>query len=115
MIECLIPLILAVVAFVISIRSFLGKGAPVNNAYLFASPQERKTMDKTPIYRQSAIAFCLIGLLFTAFTLAVALQAWWLSYVGMALALATVVYAVASSAAQARSGDKGGAGHEQGH
>lgn len=114
MIAWLIPLALALAAFAISLCSFLEKGAPVNNTYLYATPEARKTMDKKPLYRQSAIVFCLLGLLFTALTLEVALQAWWLSYAAMALALAAVVYAVASSAAQGRKASKE-AGHEQGH
>lgn len=95
MASILIPLALALIAFAISLRSFLGKGAPWNNAYLFASPQERKTMDKAPYYRQSAIAFCLLGLIFSALTL----EAWWLNCVALALCLAAVIYALASSAA----------------
>ena len=40
---------------VLSIRHFQQKGFLWNNAWLFASEQERKHMDKAPHYRQSAI------------------------------------------------------------
>ncbi len=47
-----------------SIRSFLGRGFLLNNAYLYASKEERKTMDKNPYYKQSAIVFCILSATF---------------------------------------------------
>ena len=53
--------ILALIALVISVRSFKEKGFLFNNAYIWASKQEREQMNKKPHYRQSAIAFALIA------------------------------------------------------
>ncbi|MGN0628088.1 MAG: DUF3784 domain-containing protein [Oscillospiraceae bacterium] len=57
-------LLLAVTAFIISARSFKEKGFLFNKAYLFASKQERKSMDKKRRYRQAAVIFCLLGVFF---------------------------------------------------
>ena len=51
--------ILAIVCLIISILSFKEKGFLFNNAYIWASKQERDAMDKKSYYRQSAIAFAL--------------------------------------------------------
>lgn len=53
--------ILAIGAFIVSFRSFKEKGFLFNNAYLYASKEERATMDKKPHYRQSAVVFLMIG------------------------------------------------------
>ena len=50
---------LAVLMAVLAIVHFLQKGFLLNNAYLYASKEERKTMNKKPYYLQSAISFCI--------------------------------------------------------
>ena len=44
-------------AFVMSVRSFAEKGFLFNNAYIYATKQEREKINKKPHYRQSAIVF----------------------------------------------------------
>ena len=66
MVGCIIFLALAAGAFVISCFHFKEKGYLFNNAYIWASQEERKRMDhhkesKGPYYRQSGFAFMLIG------------------------------------------------------
>lgn len=95
----IICLVLAAIAFTIGIRSFLGKGFLFNNAYLWASEQERKAMDKQPYYRQSAIVFCMLGIVFLALGLASILHASWLFFLAIVTTIAVVIYAVASSIA----------------
>ncbi len=56
--------ILSIGAFIVSFRSFREKGFLFNNAYLYASKEERDMMDKKPYYRQSAIVFLMIGVIF---------------------------------------------------
>ena len=90
---------IALLAFVLSIRSFCGKGFLLNNAYLYASKQQRESMDKTPYYRQSGVVFLLIGVIFVLNGLSVLWEIAWLSYVAMAGVILTLVYAVTSSAA----------------
>ena len=90
---------IALLAFVLSIRSFCGKGFLLNNAYLYASKQQRESMDKTPYYRQSGVVFLLIGIIFVLNGLSVLLAVNWLSYLATAVVYLALVYAVTSSAA----------------
>lgn len=87
---------IAIGLFVISFFHFKEKGPLLNNAYLFASEQERKTMDKKPYYQQSGIVFGLLGVIFLLITLEVLLKTGWLYYIVWAVAFVAVVYAVVS-------------------
>lgn len=60
--------ILAIIYLVISIMSFKEKGFLFNNAYIWASKQEREKMNKKPYYRQTAIVFALIAFIFFCMT-----------------------------------------------
>ena len=86
-------------ALAISILSFLGKGFLLNNAYLYASKKERENMDKKPHYRQTAVVFLLISLIFLVNGLGLLLGIGWTLYIVVALVLIAVIYAVASSIA----------------
>ena len=90
-------LILSIFAFVMSIRSFMEKGFLFNNAYIYASKQEREKMNKKPHYRQSAIVFSLIGFIFLLNALAVLLDANWIFYVVIVVVVIATVYAIVSS------------------
>ena len=94
--------VIAAVAFFLSIRSFREKGFLLNNTYLYASPEARKTMDKKPLYRQTAIVFLLIGCVFLLNGISMLLGKDWISYAAVALVVVTMVYAVASSTAMSR-------------
>ena len=48
----------------LTIRHFLEKGFLFNNAYLYASKEERQKMNKKPYYRQSAIVLLILGISF---------------------------------------------------
>ena len=89
----------ATVAFVLSFRAFRGKGFLLNNAYIYASKKDRETMDKRPYYRQSAIVFGMIGLIFLLNGLSVLLAAKWITYAKVAVMIATAAYAMASGIA----------------
>ena len=91
--------VIAAVAFFLSIRSFQEKGFLLNNAYLYATKQQRETMDKKPYYRQSGVAFAFVGIIFVLNGLAV-LFAWkWIFWIVAAVAAAALVYAIRSSIA----------------
>lgn len=83
--------------FVMSYLHFSEKGPLLNNAALFATEEERAKLDKKPYYRQSAISFALLGVIFLMIALAVLLKAGWLYHGVWIVSLATVVYAVAST------------------
>ena len=68
----IISFVFAGILAVLSCRSFKEKGVLLNNAYLYATEEERRTMNKKPHFRQSAICFallCAACLLFGFFTL----------------------------------------------
>jgi uncharacterized ion transporter superfamily protein YfcC len=87
----------SVFLFFMSVRSFMEKGFLFNNAYIYASKQEREKMNKKPYYRQSAIVFLLFGIVFLLLALAVLLEAYWISFVGVAVVIITLIYAIVSS------------------
>lgn len=89
--------VLALVCLIISIMQFKEKGFLFNNAYIWASKQERETMDKKPHYRQSGIAFALCSALFFGMALACILLTGWLWLIVGALAIVVLIYAIASS------------------
>ena len=92
-----IPFAVSVFLFFMSVRSFMEKGFLFNNAYIYASKQEREKMNKKPYYRQSAIVFLLLGIIFLLLALAVLLEAYWISFVGVAVVIITLIYAIVSS------------------
>ena len=83
--------------FVISFFQFKERGFLLNNAYLFASEQERKTMDKKPHYQQSGITFGMLGVIFLLIALEMLLRTGWLYYIVWTVAFIVIVYAIASS------------------
>ena len=87
----------SVFLFFMSVRFFMEKGFLFNNAYIYASKQEREKMNKKPYYRQSAIVFLLFGIVFLLLALAVLLKAYLLSCVGVAVVIITLIYAIVSS------------------
>ena len=87
----------SVFLFFMSVRSFMEKGVLFNNAYIYASKQEREKMNKKPYYRQSAIVFLLLGIVFLLLALAVLLEAYWIYFVGVAVVIITLIYAIVSS------------------
>lgn len=95
----IVMFLLAAGAFFISFRSFREKGFLFNNAYIYASKQERERMDKKPYYHQSAAAFLMVGASLALIGLSALLNIGWISFAGMAAAIAAVVYAVVSETA----------------
>lgn len=89
--------LIAAASFIISILQFKEKGFLFNNAYIWASKEERQRMDKRPHYRQSGVVFSLIGVLFLLLALEVLLDAGWLLYAFWGVVILTVVYAIVSS------------------
>ena len=99
MIVAVILFLIALAAFVLSIRAFLEKGFLLNNAYIYASKKEREAMDKKPHYRQTAVVFLLVGVIFLLNGLSVLLKIHWISYLATGVTVCTIIYAVTSSAA----------------
>ncbi|MBE6639882.1 MAG: DUF3784 domain-containing protein [Ruminococcaceae bacterium] len=89
--------IFALIALIISIRSFKEKGFLFNNAYIWASKQEREQMNKKPHYRQTAIVFALLAAAFICMTIETVLATGWLWIGTVTICIAVIVYAIASS------------------
>ena len=88
---------ISIFAFIMSVLSFMEKGFLFNNAYIYASKQERETMNKKPHYRQSAIVFLLIALIFLLNGLRMLLKIDWIFYISVAVIIITLIYAIVSS------------------
>lgn len=89
--------VIAIICFVFSYLQFNEKGFLFNNAYIYASKQERETMDKKPHYKQSGIVFVLIGITFLINAIDMILQTGWLSYSVIGIVIVAIVYAIVSS------------------
>ena len=96
--------ICAVLAFAVaagliflSIRSFQNRGKLLNNAYFYASDAERKTMDKKPYYRQTAVIFLILSAIFIIIGVSVILRNSRINLLELPLILAAVIYAIIST------------------
>ena len=89
--------VIAVLCFVFSYMQFNEKVFLFNNAYIYASKQERETMNKTPHYKQSGVVFLLIGIIFLINAIDMILQTGWLFYLVIGIAIIAIMYAIVSS------------------
>ncbi len=89
--------VIAAVLAVMSIRSFRNKGFLFNNAFLYATKEEREAMDKKPYYRQSAIVFLLLSAVFSVVGFSLLLADTRINLLEIPLLLAVVIYATVSS------------------
>ena len=97
-------LVIAIVIFVIAgilillgIRSFLERGFVLNNAYIYASKKERDSMNKKPYYRQTAIVFCLLSLVFIIIGLSVIFRNSKIELLQIPVIAGAIIYAVVST------------------
>ena len=99
MILAIIMFLIAVFAWILSIRSFHEKGFLLNNAYIYASKSEREKMDKKPHYRQSAVVFLLLGMVFALNGFAALFHVDWIYTLVIVCIISTIIYAIVSSIA----------------
>ena len=94
-----VMLLFSLAALVIAVFQWKEKGILLNNAYILASREERARMNKTPHYRQSAVGFGVLGIIF--FSIALAVSTGWnaLFPVVIIFSVLLVIYAIASSVA----------------
>lgn len=97
MIVGIVCIIIAMIVFVIAILQFAEKGFLFNNAYLWASKEERKRMNKNPHYKQSGIVFLLIGIIFLLNALEALFKMNWIFPVVIVICVGTIIYAIVSS------------------
>ena len=89
--------VLAAVCLALSVCHFRQRGYLFNNAWIYASGEERKTMDKAPHYRQSAIVLLLVAALFALLGFSVLTQKQWLLWAEGAVTALSLIYAIVSS------------------
>ena len=89
--------LLAGTLFFLGVRQLLERGVLLNNTWLYATKEEREKLNKKPYYRQSGIVFCLLGLLFVVIGLYALLKNSALLWLGAALAVGAISYAIVSS------------------
>lgn len=102
----IVLLLISLGSFIISWFQFKERGFLLNNSYLYTSKKSRETMNKRPYYRQSAIVFLLIGIIFSFNTLDIMINSRWLFYVSMLIAVIAIVYALVSSISIERKSDR---------
>ena len=97
-------LIVSVIVFAIAgallllgLRSFFERGFLLNNAFLFASEEERKTMNKKPYYKQSAVVFCILSAVFLVIGLSLLFQNDKIVLLEVPLIVGVIIYAIAST------------------
>ena len=88
---------IAGILILLGVRSFLCRGFLLNNAYIYASKEERETMNKRPYYRQTAIIFCLLSMVFLINGVSVILQNYRLELWLIPVIAGAVVYAIVST------------------
>lgn len=84
-------------AFTIGYFQLKEKGILFNNAYLYASKEERITMNKKPHYRQSAIVFASIGFIFLLNAVELIVRSGWLFLIVLVLIILLIIYALVST------------------
>lgn len=104
----LLPGLMALFCLGVSLRHFARKGALWNNTWLYASEKERQQMDTASLYRQTGVVFALLCALFALLMLEGLLQTGWLRLLSALAAVATVVYAIASTVAMGKSAEPRG-------
>lgn len=97
MITLIIVFSIAGMLLLFSIRSFLERGFLLNNAYIYASKEERKTMDKKPYYKQSAVVFCILSVVFLVIGLSLLFQNDTILLLEIPLIVGVIIYALAST------------------
>lgn len=86
----------AIVNFVLSYRQYNEKEPLLNNAYIYASEQEREKMNKKPYFKQSSTIFLLVGIIFLILSVDMLLKTVWLVFCSISVAIVTIIYSIIS-------------------
>lgn len=93
----ILVLIIAGILFVLSIRSFNNRGFLLNNAYIYASKEERDKMNKKPYYKQTAVVFLLLCFVFIIIGVSIILQNSKINLLEIPLIAGAIIYAILST------------------
>ena len=89
--------ILSVILFTISLLHMYEKGFLMNNAYIYASKEEREKMNKKLYYRQSGIVFMFLGIISLLNAFNAELKTIGLFIAILVIVVITIVYAIVST------------------
>lgn len=89
--------IISIILFTISLLHMYEKGYLINNAYIYASKEEREALNKRPYYRQSGIVFMFLGLISLLTSFNVELKTIGLFIANLVIVVITIVYAIVST------------------
>lgn len=92
----------AAVMILLGVMHLMQKGPLMNNAWLYANEERRRTMNKKPYYIQSGVVFLMIGSAFAMIGLFCATKNRVFLYIEYAAMGIVLIYAVASSIAIAK-------------
>jgi len=95
-------LLFSAISFIIGFFQFREKGFLLNNAYIYASEKERSNMNKAPYYRQSAIVFFAVGIMFIMTALTIITDQGWPVSITIVFSILLIIYAINSSVIIAR-------------
>ncbi|MGM0524484.1 MAG: DUF3784 domain-containing protein [Bacillota bacterium] len=87
----------ALSCLVISVLQFNEKGVVFNNVYIYASKEQKQTMDKKSYYKQSAVVFALLTGVFLSIGLSMVFETRWFFVVEGILLVVTVLYTIMSA------------------
>lgn len=89
--------VVAIACMVVTFRSFNEKGFLLNNAYLYATKEQKMTMNKRPYYRQTAICFAILTVFFIVDLIDALVKTEFLIWIQSVLLIGLAVYALVSS------------------
>lgn len=92
-----IMFVCAAVSFVFSVLQFMEKGPLLNNAWFYASKDERCKMNRKPYYRQSAIVLLFLFFVFLSVGLNLITKRLIFLIIEYVLLAAVFFYAIAST------------------
>lgn len=93
----IIVFIIAGILAFLRFRSFQEKGFLFNNAYIYATKEERKAINEKPWYRQSAIVFCILSVASIMAGLDMIFDKKFFRILEFSLIVGAVLYAIISS------------------
>ncbi len=95
----IIIFVVAALMFLFGAMQLKEKGPLLNNSYIYANKEQRRTMDKKPYYRQSGIVFLMLGVVFIMMGIFCMTKNYIFLVLEAVVLMGVAVYAIASSIA----------------
>jgi len=89
--------LISVISFYLGYLQFNERGFLLNNSYIYASKEERESMDKKPHYRQSGVVLTLVAFIFLFEGFQILFRQRFFFYAVILTTLILIVYSIVSS------------------